>query len=148
MDQIETAVDAKIKGLNCAQSILSAYAADFQLDPQAALRLASALGGGLACRGETCGAVTGALMVIGLQHANADPEDRATRDEVYGLGAQFMQEFANRQGSTGCRELLGCDISLPEGLQFARDNGLFDLFCAGYVRTAAEILAEMQTDGK
>ena len=50
-----------------------------------------------------------------------------------------MEAFAARHGSTVCRELLGCDIGTPEGMQQARDNKLFQVRCTNYVRGAVEI---------
>jgi len=42
-----------------------------------------------------------------------------------------------------CRELLGCDISKPEGAANAKENGLFASVCPKMVGDAAEILEEM-----
>lgn len=51
---------------NCAQAILSTYCEAFGLERNLALRLAQGFGGGMAHMGKTCGAVTGAYMVLGL----------------------------------------------------------------------------------
>lgn len=144
MDRMQMIVDAKQRGFNCAQAVLGAYAAEYHLDEQAILRMTSVLGGGLARQGETCGAVTGALMALGLQSGTSEPDDPDAKDQAYELGERFMAEFCRRNGTTLCRDLLGCDISTPEGLQFAREHTLFDKFCRNYVYSAAEILVEME----
>ncbi len=143
MQKIKAITEAHEQGFNCAASILGVYGPEFQIERNTALRLAGSLGGGLARQGETCGAVTGALLVIGLHMGATDPADQAVKDACYQAGERFMEEFCRRNGTVLCRELLGCDISSAEGLQFARDQQLFAKFCGEYVHSAAEILEEM-----
>ena len=50
--------------MNCAQSVLTAFSDELGLDRNTALRLARGFGGGMGRTGKTCGAVTGAYMVI------------------------------------------------------------------------------------
>ena len=141
MSDVEKAAGGFSQGLNCAQSIVSTYGPQFGLDRDLAIKLASGFGGGIGHQGESCGAVTGALMVIGLKHGGALDDD--SRDKTYGLVERFLEKFKARHGSIMCRELLGCDISTPQGLQAARDKGLFEKRCPDYVRASAEILEEL-----
>ena len=92
---------------------------------------------------QTCGAVTGAFMVLGLKYGNADIHDKEVRERIYGLVREFARRLESRNGSIVCRELLGCDISKPEGAMAAKENGLFTSVCPKLVRDAAEILDEM-----
>ena len=131
------------EGYACSQSVLSAYAPLFDLDPELALRIAAPFGGGMGCMGEVCGAVTGALMVLGLKVGNTLAQDRASKEASYGLAREFAERFRKRHGSILCRELLGTDISTPEGLQAARARGLFKGICPILVRDSAEIVAEL-----
>ncbi len=91
----------------------------------------------MARRGEVCGAVTGALMALGLARGAATPE---VKEEVYRLGREFMRRFEDKHGTILCRELIGCDISTPEGLQRARESGVIREICPKVVHDAAEIL--------
>ncbi|MBM3190385.1 MAG: C_GCAxxG_C_C family protein [Chloroflexi bacterium] len=143
MNEAERAVSCFAQGGNCAQAVLCAYAPHFGLAPEMAMRLAAPFGGGMARLGETCGAVTGALMVIGLQLGNATAEDQESKERTYQLVREFVQRFAARHGSVKCRELLGCDLSTPEGLQQAREQGLSTKLCRGFVRDSAQIVAEL-----
>ena len=143
MSDIEKAAAGFSQGLNCAQSVLSAYGPRFGLDRDLALKLASGFGGGIGHRGESCGVVTGAIMVIGLKHGGTLADGQESLDKTYGLIERFLESFKARHGSILCRELLGCDISTPEGLQAARDKGLFFDVCPKYVRDSAEILEEI-----
>ena len=69
MSKAEVAVDCFEEGFNCSQAVVSAFAPELGLDRETALRVAAAFGGGMGRTGETCGAVSGALMVIGMQLA-------------------------------------------------------------------------------
>ena len=93
--------------------------------------------------GETCGAVTGAFMVLGLRHCSTDGGTPAGRSEVYARVVDFAGRFKQRNGSLTCRDLLGCDISTTEGMKQAQEQNLFKTTCVQMVRDAAEILEEM-----
>jgi C_GCAxxG_C_C family probable redox protein len=130
-------------GSNCAQSVLAAYAEQFGLDQETALKIAACFGGGVANRGQTCGAVCGALMVIGLRYGNTDPADAIARKKKYASIRQFMEGFTASHHSTLCRELLGCEISTPEGRQQAEEQNLFATRCPPLLQTATELLDDV-----
>jgi C_GCAxxG_C_C family probable redox protein len=125
---------------NCAQSVFAAFAPQLGLQRSQALKLASPFGGGVARRGQVCGAVTGALMVLGLVQG-ADTSDG--KEEAYRLGEEFLQRFESKQGSILCRDLLGCDIGTPEGRQKAQAKDVFNSLCPILVGNAAEIVQAM-----
>jgi len=88
---------------------------------------------------DTCSAVTGAIMAIGLM--NADIPDAAERKEKNtAMVKRFKRIFTQKHGSTECRHLLGTDISTPEGHKKAEDEGLFERLCKIYVEDAVGIL--------
>ena len=89
-----------------------------------------------------CGAVTGAFLVLGLQHGAATP-DREAKEAIYSRIREFADRFQGRDGSLACRELLGFDISDPDGLRQARESGLFTSVCPKLVQDACEILEEI-----
>lgn len=130
-------------GINCTQAVLSAYAPLHGLDRDAALRLGGAFGSGMGM-GETCGAVTGALMVLGLRHAQVTGAGFLTRDRTERETAAFIERFRARNGTVSCKELLGCDLGTPEGRAAARRDRSFKRRCPKFVRDAAEILDELE----
>jgi C_GCAxxG_C_C family probable redox protein len=132
----DTAAARLDQGFNCAQSVLAAFAGQLGLDESRALKLASPFGGGVSRRGEVCGAVSGALMVLGLAQGADTP---AGKESAYLLGQDFLQRFEARHGTILCRKLIDCDISTPEGLQQARSRGVFKALCPRFVRNATEI---------
>ena len=93
--------------------------------------------------GGTCGAVTGAFMVIGLKACTPDSRDALTKARTYALVQSFAQEFEARHDSISCRELLGCDISTPQGFDEAKQSGVLDERCPRFVRDAVDILEEI-----
>jgi C_GCAxxG_C_C family probable redox protein len=143
MGAVERALAAFDEGYSCSQSVLSAFAPELGLDREMALRVATAFGGGMGHRGDTCGAVTGAFMVIGLKHGRVRADDREIRDLAYSLVNRFVEEFESRHESVVCRELLGFDLSTPEGERLAEEKWPDDMPCRDVVRDAAEILEEI-----
>ncbi|MBI4731313.1 MAG: C_GCAxxG_C_C family protein [Chloroflexi bacterium] len=138
MDNLTDIADERFsQACNCAQSVFSAFASRYGLDEETAIKIATSFGGGMARRGEVCGAVTGALMALGLARGAATPEGK---EEVYRLGREFMHRFEEQHGSILCRMLLGCDISTPGGLQNARESGVIKAICPNVVHDAAKIL--------
>ena len=128
---------------NCAQSVFSAFAPELGLDKATALKIAGAFGAGIAYTGETCGAVTGALMVIGLKHGKADPEDEEAKERCYAKAKMFMERFHARCGALQCRQLIGYDLSKPEEVLSAKAAGIFTERCPAFVLAATEILEEI-----
>lgn len=128
---------------NCAQAILATFGPAAGLAEQDCLRIAAPFGGGLGRLGEVCGAVSGALMVLGLRYGGDTTRDAAAKAAVYERVRDFVDRFKARNQTIVCRELLGCDISTPEGRQQAQERTLHKTLCVKYVRDAAEILETM-----
>jgi len=129
------------QGFTCGQAVLAAFADRHGLDRDAALRVACAFGGGIARTGGTCGAVSGALMAIGLKHGRTRVEDEAAREKTYEATRTFLARFRQEHGSDVCRELLGVDIGTPDGREAATKRGLFVSRCPEFVRSAARIVS-------
>jgi C_GCAxxG_C_C family probable redox protein len=143
MNRVEQAVSCFKGGFNCSQAILSTFAHSFGLNREVALKLAAGFGGGMGRMAGTCGAVTGAFMVLGLQYGPVEAGDQQARETTYERVREFTRRFEARNGSVICRELIQCDIDTPEGLAAARQNRLFATVCPKFVQDAAEILDEI-----
>lgn len=141
--KVEAAVACFGEGFNCSQAILSTYGEDFGLSQETALRAAAPFGAGMGRLGEVCGAVNGALMVIGLKHGHTTATDKEGKEKGYALVRDFAGRFRSRNRTLCCRELLGCDLATAEGMEEARQKGLFTERCPRFVRDAAEILEEI-----
>ncbi len=124
---------------------MASFANESGLDKDLSLKVACGFGGGFAGLGGPCGAVTGAMMVIGLKYGTTKPDDEAAKEKTYRMVREFIHRFEQRHGASLCRELIKADISTPEGLQAARDKQLFTAVCHPLVRSAVEILEELLT---
>ena len=122
-ERVERASATFAQGYNCSQAVLAAFAPDLGLDEQTALRLASPFGGGIAQQGDTCGAVSGALMALGLRYGRMRAEDRQAQETAYGKAKELLRRFAERHGAVTCRELLECDVRVPAEMERARREG-------------------------
>jgi len=138
-DPIKTAQDRFAQGFSCSQAVFSAYASRFGFDDETALKLASPFGGGIARQGYVCGAVTGALMALGLQTGSASLE---TKNEAYKIPEEFVKRFEERYSTILCRQLIEYDLSKPDELQTARESGVFKTKCPEIVKEAAELVSE------
>ena len=130
-------------GFSCSQAVLSACSGRFGLDRETALRVAGAFGGGMARRGETCGAVTGAFMVIGLKHGKVKVDDNVSREKTYDLAKEFTVRFVERNKTIVCKELLGYDLSTLEGREAVKEKKLATTICPKFVQDAVEIVEEL-----
>ncbi len=146
MDPIEHSELDFSNGFTCSQSVLRAFLSEFGLELDPATRLATAFGGGVSRTGRLCGAVAGALMVIGLRYGNTLATDKGAKEATYTLARRFMEEFEQKHGSVDCPALLGCDIGTPEGMQHARAQDLFHQVCPDYVRDAVHILMDFKNE--
>ena len=142
MKRSEQAVKTFTGGFNCSQSVLSVFSDKLCLDKDVSLKIAASFGGGMR-KGEVCGAVSGALMVIGLKYGHSIEGDTDTKNAVYAMTEEFIEKFEARNGSIICRKLLGYNISIEQEYTIMKEKGLFKSICPRFVTDAVEILEEM-----
>ena len=127
-------------GFNCAQAVLSAFCDELSMDKTEALKISCGFGGGMGRLQETCGAVTGAYMVISLKYGKYSEEDDAAREKTYALVREFSKRFEEKHKTTSCRELLDVDfINGDKQVNMARVKEV----CHELVRSAVEIVEEL-----
>jgi C_GCAxxG_C_C family probable redox protein len=141
-DQVKQAVDMFNEGYSCSQAVVAAFGDRFGLDRDTALKISSGLGGGIGRTGDVCGAVTGAILILGLKYGSTNPRDKTGKFAAYKKVQEFCEAFKDRAGSMICRELLGFDFRTQEGSVMAAQPGAFK-HCPGYVEIAAEVLETM-----
>jgi C_GCAxxG_C_C family probable redox protein len=129
-------------GHACSQAVLMAYAPEHGLDDDHAGRIAAGFAGGMGVGG-TCGALTGALMVLGLALCDETCVTREGRAGVAKAASVFAERFRARVGALDCPDVIGCDLRAPGVRAEAVEQGLFQTRCAPAVRAAAEILDDM-----
>lgn len=131
MSEINEAVKLFNSSYVCSQAVFAAFSPKLGLEKNQALKIGACFGSGMR-KGEVCGACTGALMVLGLKYG----ESKAMSNEAC---ERFLDEFKKENGSYICNDLLGCDITTKEGVEFATENKLFKEFCPKMVESAAKI---------
>ena len=102
------------EGYNCSQAVLCAFEDVTGLDRETAAKIASSFGGGMGRLREVCGAVSGALLALGIVCGYADPTDPEAKKEHYRLVQEFARRFREKNGSIVCRELLS-GLGVSEG---------------------------------
>lgn len=137
---VDEALQKFSEGFSCSQAILSVYGKQYGIDEKTALRIARSLGGGMARTCQTCGAVTGAYIVLGLKDDYVD--EKVAKEKTYALVQDFAQRFKEIHGDVNCQKLLGCDLGVPEGQDYFRNNKLVHK-CKSFVKDASIILEEL-----
>jgi len=140
MESVNTACKLFEEGRNCSQSLLCSFSPDFGLDAETALKVSRAFGGGMGHMGETCGALTGAFMVLSLQYDIADVQ---ARDRLYAQVRDLANQFKALHGSILCRDLIDCDLSTTEGEIAFKEKNLRKSHCPAFVRDAAQITRQI-----
>ena len=143
MSRAEEAKKQFENGFHCAPAVLSTYSEQLGLEKALALKIACGFGAGIGRMGRTCGAVTGALMVIGLKHGQMNLADQQSSQRTYTLVKEFIDRFTALHGSIECKELIGYDLSDSGELSLARESGVFTDKCPGFVYDSACILEDV-----
>lgn len=142
MNHVEKAEEYFCNNFNCSQAVFTTFATEMGLDEEVALRIATQFGGG-ARKGEMCGAVSGALMALGLKYGHCHAEDAEEKGKAYQIAEDFMNRFIAEKGTVVCRELLGYDVSKAEDMQKIKELNLFKTVCPEMVRCATLIVEQM-----
>jgi C_GCAxxG_C_C family probable redox protein len=145
-DRAEKAVENFSKGFNCSQAVLGVFANELGLDGKTASKVSSGFGGGIARGGDICGAVTGAVMAIGLKIFSPEADLQQSKAQVYKMVKEFKKRFKKQHGSIVCRKLLGCNIATAKGAAKAVEDDLHRKVCVGLVKDAVKIVEEICVD--
>ncbi len=125
---------------SCSQAIFATYGEHLGLgkvDFDTCMKIASAFSGGIAATGNVCGALTGALMALGLKYgSDQDPF------KINVVSRKLLDEFELLNGTTICRELINHDLLTQEDLKKAFETGAFDN-CPKYVEDVTKILDKL-----
>ncbi|MGY5875590.1 MAG: C-GCAxxG-C-C family protein [Candidatus Thorarchaeota archaeon] len=128
---------------NCAQAVLRAVLEQEGLMFDEATLLTAGFGGGMSYQGRTCGAVTGAIMALGVLagQKQSDVEEHKKLSGKYAY--KFQRVFTEEYGSTLCDELIDVDMKNPEARKKANDAGVFTKICPLFVERAVDIVLKL-----
>jgi C_GCAxxG_C_C family probable redox protein len=140
MERSEQAKDLFLSGYNCAQSVVLSFADDLKYSKELAQKISAGFGGGMGKQQETCGAVTGAIMVLGLLKGEEVNNNDELKSEAYASVKELTKEFTAVYNTTNCKELIGCDLNTPEGAAKFKEEKIMENVCTGCVAKAVEIV--------
>jgi C_GCAxxG_C_C family probable redox protein len=142
-NQVDVAIKTFNDGFSCSQAVLVSHCEEYGLDSEMALKVAGAFGGGMGHIGETCGAVTGALMLLGLKYGKTKAENTESNDRTYATVKEYTDMFKQKHGSIKCKDLIEFDISVKEELTKAREAGVFKTVCPLLVKDSIEMVERL-----
>jgi C_GCAxxG_C_C family probable redox protein len=143
MSRSDDAALSFMSRFTCSAAVFSTFSEELGLDSETAKKIACGFGAGVSKTGNMCGAVSGAIMVIGLKYGKSRAGDDDATEKTRALTREFLREFSARNGSINCTELLGYNLRIPEDYEKAAASGIFRTACPGYVRDAVEILEKI-----
>lgn len=144
--RVQRAVDNFMQGYGCCQSVVAAFADLYNLDDTMAKRIAAGFGGGVGRMRMMCGAVSGIVILAGLDRGQIDGADRKGKSMCYKVVQELLDEFKVQNGSVVCAELLGLKghekaqssyVASPRTAEYYKTRP-----CTAKVESAARIFAE------
>ena len=144
--RVQCAVDNFMQGYGCCQSVVAAFADLYNLDDTMAKRIAAGFGGGVGRMRMMCGAVSGIVILAGLDRGQIDGADRKGKSMCHKVVQELLDEFKVQNGSVVCAELLGLKghekaqssyVASPRTAEYYKTRP-----CAAKVESAARIFAE------
>ncbi|NHK32650.1 MAG: C_GCAxxG_C_C family protein [Asgard group archaeon] len=139
----EKAKEYFASGYNCAQAVLRSVLEEKNLFFDQVPIVAAGFGGGISRRGEICGALTGAVMAIGMLTFQNDVDVSKHKALTYEKVAEFINKFNEFHDTPICNELIGFDIRDPEAREKGNEEGVFREICPKFVETAVKIVLEL-----
>lgn len=127
--RVARALDYHHAGYNCAQCVACACADVVEMDEEQAFRLAEGFGAGMGGFTETCGAISGGVLLFGQVSSGGPAAEPRTKAATYELSKQLAQRFREANGSTLCPDLKGlngpvlrsCDGCIEDGVRITLD---------------------------
>ena len=113
MDKKELAMQLHDKNYNCAQCVVCAFEEEAGVKKELLFRMAEGFGLGMGGANQTCGALTGAILLAGLKNSDANLEAPNSKASTYRISATLEEKFKEKTGETICRKLKGLDTGVP-----------------------------------
>lgn len=141
--KVDNAIESFRSGLNCSQSVVNAYADEMNVDNEFAMSVSCGFGGGMGRLQETCGAVTGAFMALGIYNYKKFTDNKERKEKTYAMVQRFSHNFKAIHGVMDCRTLMNCDLNTVEGLRYVAENDIHGKVCEKCISDAIGIVDEL-----
>lgn len=142
----EKAIESFRAGLNCAQATVTAYSDDLNFDNELAARISCGFGGGMGRLQDTCGAVTGAFMVLGIYYCSKFTDNKDRKEATYSAIQKFADRFNSIHSTLNCKSLMNCSLNTEEGKKYIKDNNLHEKVCEKCIADAIMIVDELTSE--
>ena len=129
-ERVQRAVDNFMAGYGCCQSVVAAFADLYGLDEVMAKRIAAGFGGGVGRLRMMCGAVSGLVMLVGLDCGQTKGSDSEGKSACYKVMQDLLAQSKAENGSLICAEILGI-----KGYEKAQDSYVASARTAEYYKT-------------
>ena len=145
-ERVARAVDNFMAGYGCCQSVVAAFADIYGLDEVMAKRIAAGFGGGVGRLRMMCGAVSGIVMLVGLECGQTEGSDRAGKSACYKVVQELLARSEHENGSLICAEILGLNGHDKAHCTYEASPRTAEYYktrpCAAKVESAARIFAD------
>ena len=94
-------------GYNCCQAVLLTFCDELGVDPVTAFKIGEGFGLGMGGMENTCGALSGAIMLAGLKNSDGDLDHPRTKAGTYRISRELTEAFKEKTGALVCRDLKG-----------------------------------------
>jgi len=149
-ERVARAVDYFMQGYGCCQSVVAAFADLYGLDETMAKQIAAGFGGGVGRMRMMCGAVSGIVMLVGLDCGQTEGSDREGKSACYKVVQELLAQSKEENGSLICAEILGIkghEKAVSSYVASARTAEYYKTRpCAAKVESAARIFADYLKD--
>ena len=135
------------EGYNCAQSVAYAFADEVNIDKNILLTISTGFGAGIGRKQEVCGAVSGAVVILGAKYGRKENETKDKQETTYSKVQKLIDEFTHEKGTIRCSELLqGCNLLTDEGQKIFKEKNMLREICFKCVELTCNILQKEFTD--
>ena len=144
-ERVQRAVDNFMAGYGCCQSVVAAFSDLYGLDDTMAKKIGAGFGGGVGRMRMMCGAVSGIVMLVGLDCGQTEGSDREGKSACYKVVQELLEQSKQENGSIICAEILGIQghekahsnyVASPRTAEYYKSRP-----CAAKVESAARIFA-------
>ena len=144
--RVEHAVENFMAGYGCCQSVVAAFADLYGLDDTLAKKVAAGFGGGVGRMRMMCGAVSGIVMLTGLDCGQTEGSDREGKSACYKVVQELLAQSKQENGSLICAEILVIQGHQKAVCSYVASERTAEYYktrpCAAKVESAARIFAE------
>lgn len=144
--RVGRAVENFMQGYGCCQSVVAAFADLYGMTDDMAKRVGAGFGGGVGRMRMMCGAVSGIVVLVGLDCGQTEGSDREGKSTCYKVVQELLAKSKAQNGSLICAEILGINGNEKAASSYVASARTAEYYkkrpCAAKVESAARIFAE------